>query len=161
MPAIRWKVRTRRGGYTWQGPLVAISEVSGDPISDDYTPDEIDAQELLRHWAARAQEHFPDGLVPISWFVACSSQGKFEAMPFQFLWEYPKEDFLTFYDWPVHPDTGERLNWLSLPVQDKRWNRRRANKGGFIQEATGWKPSILQPLVFLPPLTRAVGASGA
>ena len=52
---------------------------------------------------------------------------------------------------------GERLNWLLLPVEDKLWNAKQANKGGFIQEATGWKPSILQPFVYLPALLKGTG----
>lgn len=35
--------------------------------------------------------------------------------------------------------TDNPLNWLGLPVVDKLWRSRRANEGGFIQEATGWK----------------------
>ena len=52
--------------------------------------------------------------------------------------------------------TGEELNWLTLPVVDKLWNRKRADKGGFIQEATGWKPAIFQPYVYLPSLMSAL-----
>ncbi len=63
------------------------------------------------------------------------------------------DDFLSFFTWPVHSVTGERLNWLTLPAVDKLWDPRRADKGGFIQQATGWKPAILQPCVFLPSLT--------
>jgi len=58
---------------------------------------------------------------------------------------------------PVNAKTGEPLNWFALPVVDKRWNTRRADKGGFIQEHTGWKPSVLQPYVYLPSLMEARG----
>jgi hypothetical protein len=68
----------------------------------------------------------------------------------------PEEDFLTFYSWPEDTKTRALLNWLTLPVVDKRWNNQRGDKGGFIQEATGWKPSILQPFVYLPTLLEAV-----
>ena len=80
-------------------------------------------------------------------------------MPFQFnhTLDLPDENFLSFYGWPAHSATGEQLNWLTLPVLDKRWNAKRADKGGFIQEATGWKPSILQPFVYLPGLAKASG----
>ena len=57
--------------------------------------------------------------------------------------------------WPVDAETGDELDWLALPVVDKLWNSKRGDKGGFIQEATGWKPSILQPHVFLPALIDA------
>jgi len=39
-----------------------------------------------------------------------------------------------------------------LPIADMSWNDERADKGGFIQEATGWKPAILQPYLYLPAL---------
>lgn len=69
--------------------------------------------------------------------------------------------------WPLSPppgsalhrkedvEGGDRLNGLTLPVDDMRWTRRRADKGGFIQEATGWKPNVLQPFVYLPLLLHA------
>lgn len=146
-----WKVRHRTRDFEWEGPLVAVWEVYEDPISDDYTPDEISADDLLRKWAAQVNGKYPNDLIPIAWYVDSPGQAKFEGMPFQFE-HNPKlrsHNFLSFYDWPVDSKTGEPLNWLALPVVDKRWNKNRANKGGFIQEATGWKPSVLQPYVFL------------
>ncbi|MFD7964254.1 hypothetical protein ACFV5J_25980 [Streptomyces zaomyceticus] len=56
------------------------------------------------------------------------------------------EDFLTFYTWPVHAETRERINWVRVPVRDRLWHGSRADKGGFIQELTGWKPSPFEPL---------------
>src|SRR4051794_40973902 len=120
MTEVRWRVKERQYGQEWDGPLVAYWEVSEERISDNYTPSDIDAEELLGLWVARAEELFPNGLVPISWFAACDEQRKFEAMPFQFS-HYDgltEDDFLTYYRWPVHPETGERLNWMSLPVKD-------------------------------------------
>ena len=70
------------------------------------------------------------------------------------------EDFLTFFSWPMHAVTGQPLNWHSLPVVDQYWNASRADKGGFVQEATGWKPGILQPHVYLPTLIDACGQRG-
>lgn len=138
--------------------ITAYWEVSLDPISDNYTPEEIDARELFGRWVKRVHEKYPNDLVPIRWFVACREQGIFEAMPFQFdhFGDPTRENFLTFFSWPINPVTGERLNWLTLPVVDKLWNPKRADKGGFIQQATGWKPSILQPYVYLPSLTSAL-----
>jgi hypothetical protein len=52
----------------------------------------------------------------------------------------------------MNADTGERLNLLTLPVVDKLWDHTHADKGGFIQSATGWKPSVLHPFVYLPTL---------
>jgi len=153
-----WKVRHRNTGYEWEGVLVAYWEVALDPISDEYTPKEINARELFNKWAKQVQEKYPNNLIPIIWGVECREQGKYEFMPFQFdhFKGRPREDFLTFFTWPINSVTGEKLNWLKLPVVDKLWNPRRSNKGGFIQEATGWKPAILQPYVYLPALENAL-----
>ncbi len=150
----KWKVRSRRSDYEWEGMLTAYWEVELDPISDDYTPQEISADGLLSIWEKGVRDKYSNGLIPISWFVQCKEQGKFDYMPFQFNhWpEYSHEDFLTNFKWPLSSETGERLNWLTLPVIDKLWNPRHADKGGFIQQATGWKPAILQPHVYLPAL---------
>ncbi|MCL5076304.1 MAG: hypothetical protein M1136_11795 [Chloroflexi bacterium] len=137
---------------------MAYWEVSLDPISDDYTPQEIGARDLFLEWEKRVREKYANGLIPIFWFVQCKEQAVFEGMPFQFE-HIPgsfRKDFLTFFTWPVNSETGESLNWLMLPVIDKLWNSRRANKGGFIQQATGWKPTILQPYVYLPALASAL-----
>ena len=148
-----WKAESRRTDYTWEGSLKAYWEVALDPISDDFTPDEMAAEELLYMWAEQVSEHHPDGLVPISWYVQQGS-GNIESMPFQHgsYRDEQQDDFLTYFTWPVDSETGAPLNWLELPVVDKLWRPDDPSKGGFIQEATGWKPSILQPFVFLPAL---------
>lgn len=158
LTAPTWKVRSRRSDYEWEGAIVAYWEVSLDPISDDYVPQEIDARELFNKWVKQVQEKYPEELVPIFWFVQCKEHGAFEVMPFQFN-HFPglyDEDFLTFFTWPVNSVTGKQLNWLTLPVADKLWNSKRSDKGGFIQEVTGWKPAVLQPYVYLPALTSAL-----
>ena len=157
-----WKVRSRRSDFEWSGELLACWEAHLDPMSGDFTPDDISAVDLLRDWTERVEEEFPNGLVPIYWYVLQESHGNLEWMPFQLchLPSPPPEDFLTHFTWPVNPATGERLNWLTLPVVDKLWNNTRADKGGFIQEATGWKPSILQPFVYLPAILKGAGLRG-
>lgn len=147
-----WRVRHLQSDYQWEGPLVAYWEVDHDPISDNYTPDEISATDLLRQWAKRVRNAHPDQMVPIYWFVESREEAKFERMPFQPRHYGLDEDSLTNYTWPVDKRTGQRLNWLTLPVVDKLWNKTRCENGGFIQEATGWKPGILQPVVYLPSL---------
>jgi hypothetical protein len=79
----------------------------------------------------------------------------FEAAPFAP--NVLSEDFLTHYTLPAHAKTGERLNWARLPVLDRGWNETTADKGGFIQEATGWKPSPLQPTMDYLAIGRAAG----
>ncbi len=54
----------------------------------------------------------------------------------------------TFFTRPKDPETREPLDWLSLPVVDKLWNSQRAHKGGFIQQATGWKHPFFSRLCF-------------
>ena len=150
-----WKWHHRQTGSDWRHELSAVWEVALDPISGDFTPEDVSAEDLLRLWAERVDKEYPSGLIPIYWFVR---QGpNVHVMPFQFdhMDGRAPDDFLTLYTWPVTVDTGERLDWLSLPVTDKLWNARRANKGGFIQQATGWKPAILQPYVYLPSLLAA------
>lgn len=153
-----WEFRSLQGGPVRRAELVAFWEVQLDPISDDYTPNEISADDLFGRWVAKVEPETANGLVPIYWSVGSPERGGgiFEQMPFQFP-HFMAEDFLTRLSWPVDSRTGERLNWLTLHVVDKRWNKSRADKGGFIQEATGWKPSILQPYVYLGSLTRSRG----
>lgn len=154
-----WHIRSREHAFEWDGELIAYWEVALDPISDEYTPAEMPARDLLAQWARQVKKAHSEGLIPIHWFVESPGHAKFERMPFQ----YPHapddaraENFLTFFTWPQDAKTGAPLNWLTLPVVDKRWSNRRADKGGFIQEATGWKPSILQPFVYLPTLLESV-----
>lgn len=157
----RWKVRIKSSGETWEGPINAYWEVAHDPISDNYTPDDIAAVELLRQWTNTVGERYPDGLIPIFWFAASEEAAKFEGFPFALNHhaELNEDDFLTYYRWPDHAVTGEPLNWLTVPVIDKLWRKGRADKGGFIQEATGWKPAILQPYVYLPSLLSVLQAT--
>ena len=155
-----WQFEGRRSGEVWRVALRAYWEVVLDPISDDFSPETKSAPDLMRLWQGRIEgRKFPEGLVPIYWYVDSPDSVVFESMPFQHQ-HYPgqtREDFLTFFTWPTNVETGERLNWLRLPVVDKGWNSHRSDKGGFIQEATGWRPAILQPFVYLNSLTKALG----
>lgn len=119
-----------------------------ESITDSYTPTEIAAENLFQMWLERLGD-INDAR--INWIVWGVSEGA------PFVSEDDEEDFLTHYTWPTHSDTGEALNWLTLPIEDKAWNERRSSKGGFIQEVTGWKPSALQRSVHLPTLLRASG----
>lgn len=68
-----------------------------------------------------------------------------------------REDFLTHFTTPVHAETGEPINWARLPVVDRGWNPSRGDKAGFVQEATGWKPSPLQPVMDMRQIGAAAG----
>jgi hypothetical protein len=117
-----------------------------DSISDEYTPNEISAKDLFSMWLERIGDV---ETMRIRWWIPRLR----ESAPFT----DEEEDFLTFYSWPVNAETGERLNWLTLPIADKGWNGHHAEKGGFIQEVTGWKPSALQRSVHIPTLLKACG----
>jgi hypothetical protein len=143
-----WTYRNRSSGREENTPLTLDWEVEGDPISDNYTPDEISAEDLLAEWV-RTRTKTDEGWARISWYILPA----WENAPFG-PW---KEHFLTYFSWPVNA-RGEHLQWMRLPVEDKLWHpggkgrtgrtvRERSDKGGFIQEATGWKPSPLQDLV--------------
>jgi hypothetical protein len=161
MGMVNCKFLNRRSGKLWEGSIQAYWEVSLDPISDDYTPNEINAYELFEQWIEAVNVKHPDGLIPVLWFVKFKGKDvdgndvdTSESMPFQF--EHPgvlSQNFLTYFTQPVHPITEKPLNWFNLPVVDKMWSPKRFNKGGFIQQATGWKPSVLQPYIYLPTLT--------
>nr|WP_290224281.1 hypothetical protein [Trichocoleus desertorum] len=157
---LTWKFSSLQYGHELKTSLQAYWEVFDDPITDSYEPDEMSAIELFELWAKRIQEKYPNGLIPILWQVEIPER-MLEFMPFQY--EHAElegiirnNDFLTHFTQPINAVTGELLNWLRLPVVDKLWNSEQADKGGFIQEATGWKPSILQPYVYLPTLTEAL-----
>jgi hypothetical protein len=148
----------RGSGGSWKAALSLYWEASLDPISDDFTTEEASALDLLRRWAKKVEKNHPNGLIPVYWFVESvgPDHRDFNAAPFAFDHDLPVgKTFLTSYEWPTDVATGKELNWLQLPVLDKLWRRDRADKGGFIQEATGWKPAAYQPYLFLPALLEA------
>jgi hypothetical protein len=155
-----YKFFDRRSGEELEAYFEAYWEVALDPISDDYTPQEISTIDLLIQWAKEVQAEYPNNLIPIFWSVNAKGVkfATFEFMPAQYkhLPGMLREDFLTFFTHPISAVTGEALNWLTVPVVDKYWNSEHADKGGFIQQATGWKPSALQPYVYLPALMNTV-----
>jgi hypothetical protein len=175
-PGTQWTI-TNRYGHTQTEELVLYAEPNYSSITDDYRPDEISAVELWRMWAdkaaGRAHEQWPGlyrpGEVTILWTVTTPTvMGIFEAVPhartlppdpglLRMFGPHEEEDFLTHYRMPVNADTGEPINWLRLPVLDLGWNKERADKGGFIQEATGWKPSPLQHTMDVIQIGRAAG----
>lgn len=155
-----WRFRSR-SGHENTVSLYLEWEVYCDPITDDYDPEEITAGDLWREWvrryaAARLVEPtgLPLGHVDIYWSVRGGPI--FEAAPFH---ARPRlsVDFLTYFTWPRDARTGAPLCWGALPVADKLWRPGRADKGGFIQELTGWKPSPLQASVDVRQLAAMTG----
>lgn len=132
----QWTIVSRSSGFTKTSPLYLYWEVSGDPMSDDFYSDEISAEQLFVRWL---QKYGRDGTAEIYW----SLDPICETAPFQ-RHAWLSRDFLTHFYWPTHAETGEAINFNRLPVVDKLWTPERGDKGGFIQQATGWKPSALQ-----------------
>jgi hypothetical protein len=159
----RWTWTGRSHGHRFDSPLYLTWELWNDPITDNYTPDEASAHDLLRSWLdslpdERTEELFGPGAVGIGWSVTGEP---FEAAPFQMRrYRAGDEDFLTHYTWPEQHSSGERLNFNRLPVKDKLWRPGAADKGGFFQEATGWKPAALQPVAWVGATLAAAGLSG-
>lgn len=171
----RWTFAYKGNNFQQTEELALYAEPNGCTITDDYLPEDITPEELWTMWvktyADMCHQKWPDlyrpGEVNISWFVTRPSlDGIFEGAPHVVDWrtlpgmvgsDRPQEDFLTHYTHPVHAVTGERLNWLRLPVVDRGWHANASHKGGFIQQATGWKPSPLQSKVDVRQLGAAAG----
>jgi hypothetical protein len=152
-----WRFRSKHG-HENTVPLYLLWEVYCDPITDDYDPDEITAGELWQKWVckyAAGRPAEPNGLPPAHVNIYWSVRGGpiFEAAPFQ----GQSVDFLTYFTWPRDARTGVPLRWGALPAADKLWRPGRADKGGFIQELTGWKPSPLQASVDVRQLAAMTG----
>ncbi|MFC4512244.1 hypothetical protein [Streptomyces ehimensis] len=147
----RWTFYSRQTRHERSVPLCLHWEVNGDSITDEYTPDEINAQGLWGMWFPRYGKAGP---AKVYWSIM--GEGTFEGAPFSDNIGIG-EDFLTFYSWPVNAVTGKRLNWVRLPVRDKLWHRGRCDKGGFIQQLTGWKPSPFEPSFHAEGIARLAG----
>jgi predicted GIY-YIG superfamily endonuclease len=136
----RWCLFRDLGGHVRRENLILFYELNGDPMTGDYLPDEISADELLSIWL---HEYAKDRHKPMRvwWFVYWEYAVKYEIegeiMP----------HFLRYYSQPVDARTHEPVQLHELPVIDKRWDDIRGDKGGFIQAATGWKPRPLQEWV--------------
>lgn len=169
----QWTFTARGSNYTQTTELVLLPELNGSSISDDHLPDEMSAQDLWAMWADKYADYqheqqpadYHPGEVRIYWTVTTPTvQNVFELAPYSFdsrairtgAYE-PSENFATIYTHPVHAVTGEPLNWMRLRVLDRGWNSSVTNKGGFIQEATGWKPSPLQPTMDVRQIGAAAG----
>ncbi|MFJ6140547.1 hypothetical protein [Kitasatospora sp. NPDC092286] len=167
-----WLFSAARNNYPNAHELVLRWEAHGERLFRDNAPADIDALTLWRQWAdCTADELHTDdpvryrpGDVHITWTISTPTGNgiaeyapHYERSPFQKTLPDP-EDFLTHYTHPVHSVTGERANWLRLPVVDRRWNTGGQDSGhGFIQDAIGWKPGPLQPVMNVHQLAAAAG----
>ncbi len=157
-----WTFRNRRSGHENVGPCQLVWEIHGDPLTDGFTPHEVDAVDLLKMWVRKYYPHdvgerlYGPGMVGISWFL--DAAGQFEAPDVEaHVWEVDGESFAQFFTTPRNVATDEVINWNRVPVKDKLWDSDHDDKGGFFQQATGWKPSAFQPAVYLPGVLKAAG----
>lgn len=173
MTSPTYRVVNRVGDFERISMLELYWEVAGDPISDNYLPseisedDRISAADLWAMWvdyeidrpATRwgTLEHLPIEWQRITWTVQGTDAGIFEFAPHQEKQWADQEDFLTHYFEPQDTQTRVRVQWPRLPVVDKLWRPGRGDKGGFIQEATGWKPAPFQPFVNVRQLATLAG----
>ena len=155
-----WKTRLRNVNRI--GELTLLWEAHGDPISDDYLGDEVSARELWRIWRERypideqAEARWGVGAVRILWLIA--GDAAYERAPHAVnISGHDTDTFLDHFTMPIEVATGDPIQWSRLPVEDKLWRDERYDKGGFIQEATGWKPSPLQPVFWPDQLAEACG----
>ena len=149
-------VVTKRGNVS-QTELVLWWELDYEMITDDYLPGEADCFELFEEWdSILRRKKLPDER-PIWWFVVGPG-----------VCEFAQGD-------PSAPNTGHfnehyylgdaagnyRMDIDVLPVASKNWRSGNADKGGFIQQATGWQPTPLLPTVSLSMLRRRMWARRA
>jgi hypothetical protein len=130
-------------------------------FSDDHDPAETSAHHLWTVYFKRfpklvnGEDGLPPGVVPIDWTVEDIAEHP------PFLGHSESEggtgDFLDYYTVPYNDATGERINWLRLPVRDYFWTPERNDSAGWFQQVTGWQPSPLQQTVDLRLLAKAAG----
>jgi hypothetical protein len=162
-PDHEWRYINFESRFEHVSPLVLYWELDGDPMTDDWLVDEISAAELWTKWRREYPKDravfdlFGPGAARIYWYVGGAST--FDGAPFQDHrgQRYPGSNFLDHFTWPVSAEDGTRVRWPALPVADKLWRTGRADKGGFIQELTGWKPSPMQPFISIPQLEGMAG----
>lgn len=134
--------------------LVLWWELDYDSITDDYLPGEADCFELFDEWERQLRRRGRGPDLPVWWFVIgpniCEHAGGHGAGDAEgFTSHYYLGDAAGNYQMEVDV----------LPVAAKRWTTDTlGDKGGFVQEATGWQPSPLQHSVSLDLLRRRMWA---
>lgn len=135
----RWEFRNKRSNFRFQADLYLYPELDGSSMVDDYYG-ELDGEGQLDEYISYVQRNYPDQLrsdaVPIYWYV--QGPGICEGAP-PFLghnYHGPVTHFLDFFTWPRDVNTGDQLDWFSLPVLNDRFPE--------FAEALAWKPSPFQ-----------------
>lgn len=173
-----WRLVPVGAGEALTAPLRLSWEVDGSSLSGDYLPPGFTEPPALPGWetprlsAAELLQLWSDGFglgagieqAPIIWSVESFTVGTLYDVGFSEFAPYqPKPglfgslDLLDYFKHPVQAETGEPLNFLRLPVRNLAWSERWADTGGFVQEATSWLPSPLQPTAPVAALLAAAG----
>lgn len=104
---------------------------------------------LFELWLEEASKNSKNGYVNIEWLVGVEGQRfKPEYMPGQVGVE---SDFLDHFSPPLDVKTGKQVVWQELDVESPK----SVFTGNFIEQVTGWKPSILQAKVSIDFLSEA------
>ena len=163
-----------QSGNERRGQLQLVYEVMGDPISDDYNARWESAEYVFNQWVdwydriwsrekVKGSARYPRQCVPISWFVVGCAV--FEAAQPTYLsldGDHRCEWFGDFYTRPYSLRTGAPIKSMKeIPVEQKRWSPGLSHKGGFITEATGWRPFPLQRWVDLEQLQTSLAGNRA
>jgi hypothetical protein len=149
----RWEFKNRRSGYRRQCDLVLYPELDCSAMVDDYY--HLNGDDQLREYVRYLEDRYPQWLeadaVPIYWSVETPAWDLGEGAP-PFLGSHVKESiphFLDYFTWPTDVNTGERLDWFSLPVVNDRFPE--------FAEALAWTPSPFQPSCPLATILRVRG----
>ena len=138
-----WEFEGRRSGEQWKTDLRASWELVLDPISEDFSAETMSASDLMRLWVGRIRSRrYEGGLVPIYWYVESEDSRVFESMPFQYehYTGHAREDFLTFFTWPVDTETKEKAQLAGTAgpgqgVERAKESQGRLHSGGHGLEA--------------------------
>lgn len=145
-PGIECSFQSRASGYTHHDKLSAYWEVNGSAMTDDYLPSEISAAKLFARWE---RSYAINGSANILWAV--DGDHTFEFAPMENSPYSQEMNFLTEFTHPIVVETGEPLDFETLPVQSFFWEEHRGDKGGFIHAHTGWLPRYGTPTFSVRP----------
>jgi hypothetical protein len=143
----------RNPGHPRVGHMCAHYELWYDPITDDYSPQDISARDLYQQWRKHVVNSRYGDFIPIIWFV--SGPGIFESHPL-YEHDYKQDGYDDHFTEPQRTD-GQHFDWDDLPIIRKRWNTNdKVVKGGFVEELTGWRPQSHQMWVSLDEIDQLV-----
>ncbi|MDG2845351.1 hypothetical protein P7M67_00510 [Vibrio parahaemolyticus] len=138
----------------YKGKMVAKYIIHPTWFSYDYSK-RLDALELFELWVSAAREKYPSGFVNIVWLVNVEGQSIAPMLiPRQPIC-LGEKSFLFYFSEPWCEETGQLIDWSTLPVEFPKWDENELDGHGFIEHVTGWQPSILQTKVSIDFLIEA------